>query len=74
MNCTQVMQQLWPYLDGELDAETSGELSRHLEECRRCFPRAEFERNLRAMVRRSCNREQASPELQARVRRLLRLF
>ncbi len=74
MNCEQVVQHLWPFLDGELDAETSGELQRHLDECRRCFPRAEFERRVRAMVRQSCECDQAPPELQERMRRLLRSF
>ncbi len=74
MNCEQVVQQLWPYLDGELDAGASDDLSRHLAECRRCFSRVEFERQLGAMVRRSCNCEQAPPELQERLRELLRLF
>jgi anti-sigma factor (TIGR02949 family) len=62
------------YLDGELDAESTGELERHLAECRECFSLAEFEGRLRKIIRRSCEREQVPRELQERVARLLRRF
>jgi mycothiol system anti-sigma-R factor len=74
MNCQQVLQRLWQYLDGELDGEDSGEVARHLEECRRCFSRAQFERHLQAMVRRSCESEEIPRDLKGRVDKLLRLF
>jgi anti-sigma factor (TIGR02949 family) len=74
MNCQQALQWLARYLDGELDAESSGELEGHLAECRECFSLAEFERRLRKIVRQSCEGEQAPPELQERVARLLRRF
>ncbi len=74
MSCQQALQQLSQYLDRELDDESSGELARHLAECRQCFSLAEFERHLRAMVRRSCGCEQAPPSLQERVNKLLRLY
>lgn len=74
MNCEQCLQYLWQYLDGELDGESSSELERHLDECRRCFSYAEFERQLREMVRRSCAGDHAPPELRERLTRLLKLF
>jgi mycothiol system anti-sigma-R factor len=74
MNCEQVVDHLWSFLDGELDTATSDELRQHLDECRRCFSRAEFERRLKTMVRRSCERDRVSPELQERMRRLIRSF
>lgn len=74
MNCQQVLQRLWQYLDGELDAEISGQVARHLEECRRCFSRAQFERHLRAMVRRSCESEEAPQDLKERMNRLIQSF
>jgi len=74
MNCEQVVQQLWPYLDRELDEASSDELTRHLQECRECFTRVEFERQLKEHVRRSCDCEEAPPELRERLTRLLQLF
>lgn len=74
MNCEECLQVMWQYLDGELDTHASGELQRHLEECRQCFTHAELERRLKEMVRRSCGSEQAPPELRERLSRLLRMF
>ncbi len=74
MNCEEALEQLWQYLDRELDAEVSGRLERHLQECRECFSRAQFEQKLRALLRRSCGEEQAPPELRERLRKLLEMF
>ncbi len=74
MNCEETLEKLWQFLDKELDGASSGELERHLEECRQCFSKAEFEQRLRAIVRRSCSGEQAPPELRERLRRLISLF
>jgi mycothiol system anti-sigma-R factor len=74
MNCEETLEKLWQYLDKELDGQSTGELQRHLEECRHCFSKAEFEQRLRAMLRRSCLCDQAPPELRERLSKLLRLF
>jgi mycothiol system anti-sigma-R factor len=74
MNCDECLKFMWQYLDGELDLESSGKLLQHLEQCRECFSHAEFERQLKARVRRSCGREQAPQELRERLSRLLRMF
>ena len=74
MNCTEVSWRLSEYVDGELDPPSSVEVMRHLEQCRSCFSRAEFERRLREVIRRSCRSEGAPPDLRMRLRRLLRLL
>ncbi|HBZ70671.1 MAG TPA: mycothiol system anti-sigma-R factor [Deltaproteobacteria bacterium] len=74
MNCTEAVEKLWQYLDRELDSDTVAEIERHLQECRDCFSKAEFERHLRLILRRSCGCEQAPPELRARLHRLLGMF
>jgi mycothiol system anti-sigma-R factor len=50
LNCEEVIGKLLEYLDRELDAAAQLEVERHLETCRGCFSRAEFERRLRARV------------------------
>jgi mycothiol system anti-sigma-R factor len=74
MNCEECEKLIWQYLDGELDGVSSEDLQRHLEGCRECFSHAEFERQVKELVRRSCGSEQAPPELRERLSRLLRLF
>lgn len=74
MNCDECLEIMWQYLDGELDGVSSDELQRHLEQCRACFTHAEFERALKARVRRACGGEQAPPALRERLTRLLRMY
>ncbi len=74
MNCQEALEKLWQYLDRELDGESSVQLQRHLQHCRECFSKAEFECRLRALLRRSCGCDQAPPELRERLSRLLRMF
>lgn len=50
LRCEEVIEKLLEFLDCELDAETERALARHMETCRACFTRAEFERKLRARV------------------------
>jgi mycothiol system anti-sigma-R factor len=45
IDCGGVMAQLYEYLDGELDDPATMEKIRvHLEKCRRCYPRYNFEK------------------------------
>jgi anti-sigma factor (TIGR02949 family) len=42
--CNVVMQRLWAFIDGELDTASGEEVREHLEMCRRCYPRYDFQR------------------------------
>lgn len=44
IDCGGVMQQLYEYLDGELDAEMVERIREHLEVCKRCYPHYSFEK------------------------------
>ena len=73
MNCDEVLKHLVEYLDRELDAGTSVEISRHLDGCRGCFSRAEFEKRLKARLRAAGSR--AAPErLRERIKKLVDEF
>lgn len=50
LTCEEVIERLFDYLDRELDAELSADIDRHIERCRDCFTRAEFEKKLRAKI------------------------
>ncbi|HEV2358506.1 MAG TPA: mycothiol system anti-sigma-R factor [bacterium] len=74
MNCQECLDQMWQYLDGELDLVASDDLRQHLTQCRECFSHAEFERRLKEMVRRACGGEQAPARLRDRLTKLLNLY
>lgn len=44
MACADVVDRLFEYLDGELEDLESQQVKDHLEACKKCYPRAEFER------------------------------
>jgi mycothiol system anti-sigma-R factor len=50
LRCEEVIEKLLEYLDRELDPDTEHALAHHMETCRACFTRAEFERRLRSRV------------------------
>lgn len=73
MTCEEVIEQLFDYLDRELDNEVSERIDRHLERCRDCFTRAEFEKRLREKVNEAVEVE-APDSLRRRIRRVLDEF
>ena len=44
MECREVIDRLWEYLDGELVAEEAAAVHRHLGECPTCHPRCRSDR------------------------------
>ena len=50
IRCEEVIAHLLQYLDGEIDAAKRVEIDRHLQECRGCYSRAEFEKALRERI------------------------
>lgn len=73
IGCDEVLEHLFEYLDRELDQETAAEIEHHLEHCRSCFSRAEFERRLKARVRNASS-SPASERLRARIKEIVEKF
>jgi len=73
ITCEEVIAHLLAYLDNEADAKKHSGIEHHLEECRACFSRAEFEKALRAKVRQLGDKE-APAALRRRVKVLLDRF
>jgi anti-sigma factor (TIGR02949 family) len=73
IRCEEVIAHLLTYLDGEIDDERRIQIDRHLEECRGCYSRAEFEKALRDKVRQT-GEAQAPQSLQQRIKALIDKF
>ncbi|MCH8529287.1 MAG: zf-HC2 domain-containing protein [Saccharospirillum sp.] len=73
LNCEEVIELLFDYLDQEISHPLSTHIERHLETCRDCFSRAEFEKRLRARVRESAE-VQAPERLKLRIKSLIEKF
>lgn len=72
-SCEDALRVLAEHLDGELEAARERELERHLETCRHCFSRAEFERRLKEKVA-AAGRKPVSRGLSERVQTMIREF
>jgi anti-sigma factor (TIGR02949 family) len=73
INCEEALRLLAAYLDHELYFTEREGVQRHLEICRSCFSRAEFERRLKGEISR-LGREEITPDFEQRIRRLLGSF
>jgi anti-sigma factor (TIGR02949 family) len=73
IECEEAIAGLIEHLDGELDEAGRGRMERHLETCRECFGRAEFERRLRRLVAETGSAP-APESLRLRVRGLMKRF
>ncbi|MGQ0561223.1 MAG: anti-sigma factor family protein [Gemmatimonadota bacterium] len=70
LSCEEALKLLAQFLDHELQPSESVGMSEHLERCRSCFDRAEFERRLKGQLA-SLGRQEISTELELRIRSLL---
>lgn len=69
-NCEDALRVLAQHLDHELDPNVDRQLLEHLDSCRSCYSRAEFDRRLKAQVR-DLGREEVPPTVVDRVHALL---
>ncbi|MGH9022484.1 MAG: mycothiol system anti-sigma-R factor [Acidimicrobiia bacterium] len=70
MDCTEAIEQLYRYLDGELTEATRVAIVQHLDWCPPCFQIVGFEAELRRVVAQRC-RDEVPFELQVRVARAI---
>ena len=73
MTCDEALRLLAVFLDGELQGLPHAAIEQHLEVCRACYSRAEFERRLKAEVGR-LRREEVSSSFEVRVRAIIDSF
>jgi len=71
IDCEQALRQILEYVDRELGEAEHEAMHRHLQTCKSCFSRMEFERLLKGKVR-ELGDEQATESMSERVRSLLK--
>jgi mycothiol system anti-sigma-R factor len=70
-DCSEVLDRVYEYLDGEMTSTDTARIRQHLEECAPCLQEHDLDVALKALVRRSCSGEHAPEALRAKV--LLRI-
>jgi mycothiol system anti-sigma-R factor len=66
LSCREAIEQLWAYIDQELEPSTSEQVRAHLERCQHCFPQYDFQKAFCAFLAAKC-RDEAPPELRRRI-------
>lgn len=67
VDCAQAIEQLFEFLDAEIDDERGDLIRVHLASCETCLAEYDVVDHIKALVKRSCG-EQAPAELRARIR------
>ena len=69
-DCSEVIEKVYLYLDGEATSSDRAKIKQHLDECAPCLQKYDLERTVKTLIQRSCN-EQAPVGLRDKV--LLRI-
>lgn len=67
VDCTEIIERVYVYLDGELSAEERQQIRVHLDECGPCLRRFGLEQEVKALVARCCRDDHAPSGLRERV-------
>jgi mycothiol system anti-sigma-R factor len=52
--CSEVLDRVYEFIDGELDGERRHQIKEHLDECGPCLQEFGLEEQVKAIVKRSC--------------------
>jgi mycothiol system anti-sigma-R factor len=66
-DCTDALNTLYHFLDGELTPERRRAIQRHLEQCSPCLAAYDFEAELKLVVARCCREEHVPESLKQRI-------
>lgn len=73
LSCEEAIRLLASYLDGELEGGSAAQLEDHLDRCRSCYSRHEFEKGLKDRVA-SLGEERPRSEFEERIQGLVSRF
>jgi mycothiol system anti-sigma-R factor len=73
VNCKEALQKIYEFLDKDSDLPLK-EIEKHLDCCRHCWDRFEFEKQLKELVHKSCCKETCSDTLKKRIESLIEKY
>jgi mycothiol system anti-sigma-R factor len=68
-DCSEVLAEVWLYLDGECEPQRRALLVQHLDDCLPCLEEYGIDEKLKALLARKCSGETAPDGLKDRLRR-----
>jgi len=67
VDCSEVIEKVYLYLDGEIDDEARATVREHLDECAPCLRKFGLEQDVKALVARCCGGEVAPDSVRERL-------
>ena len=67
VDCAEVIEQVYLYLDGEIQDEGRAKVREHLDECAPCLRQFGLENEVKALVARCCGGDTAPDGLKQRL-------
>ena len=71
-DCSEVLAEVWLFLDRECDANRRAKLEQHLGECSPCLEQYGIEEHLKLLLHAKCSNEHAPSEFKQRLRATIR--
>jgi mycothiol system anti-sigma-R factor len=71
-DCSEVLSEVWLFLDHECDQKRRELLEKHLDECSPCLEHFGIEEHLKVLLARKCGGEHAPETLKQRLRDQIR--
>jgi mycothiol system anti-sigma-R factor len=71
-DCSEVLAEVWLFLDNECDEQRRALLAQHLDECSPCLAQYGLDEKLKKLLAAKCGGEHAPATLKARLREKLR--
>ena len=65
--CSEVLDRVYGYLDGEIDAADCAKIQQHLDECGPCLREYGLEEVVKKLVHKHCGHETVPGELRTKV-------
>jgi len=71
-DCSEVLEEVWLFLDHECGGNRRELLQKHLDECSPCLEQFGIEEHLKVLLARKCGGEHAPETLKQRLREKIR--
>jgi len=71
-DCAEVLDQVYVFLDGEIDGMAMTQIRHHLDECSPCLRQYGLEQEVKALIARACGCEHAPDAMRGRLLARLR--
>lgn len=67
-DCSEVLDRVYSFLDGELDEDKCGDIRQHLDECDPCLREYGLDKVVKQLVAKHCGCDPVPEDLRAKIR------